>query len=101
MVVVADGRVVADGSAAQIKTGVSARRISFTAAPDRQFDGLPAVRESSRQGGTLTLTTTDAEVTLRALLADGSPLPDLEVYGASLEDAVLALTAPAVPIGAR
>jgi ABC-2 type transport system ATP-binding protein len=100
VVVVAGGRVVADGSAAQIKAGVAARRISFTAVPDREFDELPAVRDSSRQGSTLTLTTTDAEATLRALLADGVPLPDLEVYGASLEDAVLALTSPTTTIGA-
>jgi len=32
----------------------------------------------------------DPEATLRALLADGVPLPALEVRGASLEDAVLA-----------
>src|SRR3954453_787325 len=100
VVVVAGGRVVADGSAAQIKAGVGSRRISFTAAPDRPVDGLPAVLGSSRQGSTLTLTTTDAEATLRALLADGRPLPDLELRGASLEDAVLSLTARATTIGA-
>ncbi len=100
VVVVAGGRVVADGSAAQIKAGVAARRISFSAVPGREFGELPAVRDSSRQGSTLTLTTADAEATLRALLADGVPLPDLEVYGASLEDAVLALTSPTTTIGA-
>jgi ABC-2 type transport system ATP-binding protein len=62
---------------------------------------MPAVRSSSRQGSTVTLTTADAETTLRALLADGAPLPDLEVRGASLEDAVLTLTSSATPIGAR
>jgi Fe-S cluster assembly ATPase SufC len=36
--------------------------------------------------------TTDPEATLRALLAYGVRLPDLEVRGASLEDAVLTLT---------
>jgi len=100
VVVVVGGRVVADGSAAQIKAGVGTRRISFTAAPDRAVDGLPAVLGSSRQGDTLTVTTGDAEATLRALLAGGLPLPDLEVHGASLEDAVLTLTARATTIGA-
>ncbi len=101
VVVVAGGRVVADGSAAQLKAGATTRRISFTAAPGRVVDALPAVRSSSRQGSTVTLTTGDAEATLRALLAGGAPLPDLEVRGASLEDAVLMLTSSATPIGAR
>jgi ABC-2 type transport system ATP-binding protein len=101
VVVVAGGRVVADGSAASLKAGGATRRISFTAGPDRDVDALPAVRSSSRQGSTVTLTTADAEATLRALLADGAPLPDLEVRGASLEDAVLTLTSSPTPIGAR
>jgi ABC-2 type transport system ATP-binding protein len=92
VIVVAGGRVIADGSSAQVKAGVAGRTISFTAAPDRSFDGLPAVSAVTRQGSTVTLATADAEATLRALLADGGSLPDLEVHGASLEDAVLSLT---------
>jgi ABC-2 type transport system ATP-binding protein len=101
VVVVAGGRVVADGSAAQLKAGGGTRRISFTAGPGPDLDALPAVRSSSRQGSTVTLTTADVEATLRALLADGTPLADLEVRGASLEDAVLTLTSSATTIGAR
>ena len=101
VVVVAGGRLIADGSAAQLKAGAATRRISFTAAGERDFDILPAVRSSSRQGSTVTLTTADAEATLRALLDGGAPLPDLEVRGASLEDAVLTLTSSATSIGAR
>ncbi|MGZ4544015.1 MAG: ABC transporter ATP-binding protein [Blastococcus sp.] len=92
VVVVAGGRLVADGSAAEIKAGAAGRTISFTAPPGRGFDDLPAVTATGRQGGTVTLATTDAEATLRALLADGGRLPDLEVRGASLEDAVVSLT---------
>jgi ABC-2 type transport system ATP-binding protein len=64
-------------------------------------DGLPAVSGVSRQGATVTLATSDAAGTLRALLADGG-LPDLEVRGASLEDAVLSLIESGrnTPIGA-
>lgn len=90
VVVVADGRVVADGSTAEVKARVADRTISFTAAPDRRLDGLPAVTGTTRQGATVSLTTADADATLRALLADGG-LPDLEVRGATLEDAVLSL----------
>jgi ABC-2 type transport system ATP-binding protein len=100
VVVVAGGRIVADGSATSLKAGTATRRISFTGGSDRDFDALPAVRGSSRQGSTVTLSTGDAEATLRALLADGTPLPHLEVRGASLEDAVLTLTSSATTIGA-
>ena len=94
VVVIAGGRIVADGSAAQIKAGAQGRTITFTAADDRGFETLPAVTAVDRQGQSVVLGTTDAEATLRALLADGGRLPDLEVRGASLEDAVLSLTGP-------
>ncbi|MCZ2857356.1 ATP-binding cassette domain-containing protein [Blastococcus sp. VKM Ac-2987] len=101
VVVVAGGRVVADGTTAEVKAGVSGRTISFTAAPDRRLDGIPAVTAVSREGATATLVTADADTTLRALLADGG-LPDLEVRGATLEDAVLSLisTRGTTPMGA-
>jgi ABC-2 type transport system ATP-binding protein len=98
VVVVAGGRVVADGPAASIKARASGRTISFTAGPAGRFEDLPGVTATDRRGDTVMLTTTDPEATLRALLADGVPLPDLEVRGASLEEAVLSLTtAPSRP----
>jgi ABC-2 type transport system ATP-binding protein len=93
VVVIAGGRVVADGSAAAIKAGTTARTISFTAAPDPVLDTLPGVTATDRRGDVVVLTTTDPETTLRSLRADGRRLPDLEVRGASLEDAVVSLTA--------
>ena len=92
--VIAGGRIVADGSAAQLKAGTQGRTITFTAAADRGYEALPAVTTVNREGQSVVLGTTDAEATLRALLADGGRLPDLEVRGASLEDAVLSLTSP-------
>jgi ABC-2 type transport system ATP-binding protein len=94
VVVVAGGRMVADGSAAQIKSGTAARTISFTATRDDPLDFLPGVTALDRRGDVVTLTTSDPETTLRALLVEGRRLPDLEVRGASLEDAVLSLTRP-------
>jgi ABC-2 type transport system ATP-binding protein len=94
VVVVAGGRVVADGPAAVIKAGARGRTISFTAPADRRLGALPGVTAADRSGDRVTLTTTDPEATLRALLADGGRLPDLEVRGASLEEAVLSLTGP-------
>jgi ABC-2 type transport system ATP-binding protein len=98
VIVVAGGRLVADGTAAEIKAGATGRTVSFTAAPGRLLEGLPGVTAASRTGGRVDLTTADVEATLRALLADGGRLPDLEVRGASLEEAVLSLTS-SVPIG--
>ncbi len=100
VVVVAGGRVVADGSAAQVKAGTSGSTITFAAAPDDHLDDLPGVGALTRRGATVEIATTDPEQTLRALLAGGRRLPGLQVRGASLEEAVLTLTT-ATPIGAE
>jgi ABC-2 type transport system ATP-binding protein len=101
VVVVAGGRIVADGTAAEVKAGISGRTVSFTAAPGVRLDGLPGVTAVDRQGERVTLATDDVEATLLALLADGGRLPGLQVRGASLEEAVLSLTArTATAIGA-
>jgi ABC-2 type transport system ATP-binding protein len=92
VVVLAGGSVVADGSAAAIKRGARGRTITFTEAQGREFRARPGVTAAERTGDRVRLTTTDPEETLRALLADGGRLPDLEVRGASLEEAVLSLT---------
>jgi ABC-2 type transport system ATP-binding protein len=92
VVVLAGGRLVADGPAAALKSGFAERTISFTSAGNLRFDAVPGVSASERRGDTVVLTSADAEATLRALLADGGRLPDLEVRGASLEEAVLSLT---------
>ena len=100
VVVVAGGQVVADGTAAQVKAGTSGRTVTFTAA-DGAFDGLPGVTATERLGDRVVLTTDDVEATLLALLAGGRRLPDLDVRGASLEEAVLCLTSRSrAPIGA-
>jgi ABC-2 type transport system ATP-binding protein len=99
VVVVAGGRVVADGSAAQVKAGITGSTVSFTAGPGAALDGLPGVTGVTWRGTTVDLATADPEATLRALLAGGCRLPGLQVRGASLEDAVLTLTT-ATPIGA-
>jgi ABC-2 type transport system ATP-binding protein len=96
VVVLAGGRLVADGPAAQLKAGFAERTISFLATDAGsallRSSTLPGVTAADRRGDTVVLTTADPEATLRALLADGGRLPDLEVRGASLEEAVLNLT---------
>jgi ABC-2 type transport system ATP-binding protein len=92
VVVVSAGRVVADGSAASIKSRVAGRTIRFRCTgPRDDLTGLPGVTAVGGDGERVELTTSDAEATLRALLAGPRSLPDLEVRGATLEQAFLHL----------
>jgi ABC-2 type transport system ATP-binding protein len=92
VVVVAGGRVVADGSAAAIKSRVAGRTIRFRCAgPRDDLAGLAGVTDVGGDAERVELTTSDAEATLRALLAGPRSLPDLEVRGATLEQAFLHL----------
>jgi ABC-2 type transport system ATP-binding protein len=92
VVVVSAGRVVADGSAAAIKSRVGGRTIRFTCpGPREDLAMLPGVTGVGGDGERVELTTTDAEETLRGLLAGPRGLPDLEVHGATLEQAFLHL----------
>ena len=92
VVVISAGRVVADGSAASIKSRVAGRSIRFRCAgPREDLPGLPGVTAVGGDDERAELTTSDVEATLRALLAGPRPLPDLEVHGATLEQAFLHL----------
>jgi ABC-2 type transport system ATP-binding protein len=95
VVVVDAGRVVADGSSAQIKARIAGRTVRFGCtdpAVRTGLDRLPGVTAVRGTAHLVELATTDAEATLRALLATHDRLPDLEVAGASLEQAFLTLT---------
>ncbi|WP_369252530.1 ABC transporter ATP-binding protein [Geodermatophilus amargosae] len=96
VVVLAGGRVVADGSSAEVRSAVSGRTVRLSVTDGADLAALPGVLTAARQGGSAVLTTTDPEATLRVLLDRGIPLTDLEVRGASLEDAVLTLTTGAL-----
>jgi ABC-2 type transport system ATP-binding protein len=54
--------------------------------------GLPGVTDVEIHGDSVTLRTTDSDATVPALYALGRPVRDLEVMGADLESAFLALT---------
>jgi ABC-2 type transport system ATP-binding protein len=94
IVLMARGKVVADGPATQIKATVDVRRIRCTLDdPDAERLGrLPGVRTVDVHGDSVTLACSDADSALRALLAAEPSARDLEVTGADLEDAFLALT---------
>lgn len=94
IVVIADGRVVTDGTPAEVKAAAGGQTVRFSVGDDpiAGLDLLPGVTAVEVHGRTATLRTCDAEATLRALFASLDRVPHLEVTGAALDDAVLAIT---------
>jgi ABC-2 type transport system ATP-binding protein len=87
------GHVVADGTAAQIKSVVSGRTIRATLAGAdlTALAALPGVESVEARGDSVLLSCLDSDATLRALLAT-TTARDIEVTAQNLEDAFLALT---------
>jgi ABC-2 type transport system ATP-binding protein len=94
IVVLAAGRIVADGTGAQIKSQVAGRTISIDASgmPPTRLSVLPGVVDTRLAGARLLIHTTDSDGTLRALLEQYPEARDIEITSAKLEDAFLALT---------
>ncbi|MFI2713580.1 ABC transporter ATP-binding protein [Micromonospora sp. NPDC018662] len=93
VVVLAAGRVVADGPPARIRALAGARTVTFDLAggPVDGLAELPAVRSVEVRGERVVLTTTDADATVLALAA-GRGFRGLEVAAPGLEAAFRALT---------
>lgn len=94
IVLIAQGRIVADGSPAEIKAMVGGRTIRATvpAAELAQLAALPGVTRVDRRGDAVTLSCADPETALRALLDQFPRVRDVEVHGSGIEEAFLALT---------
>src|SRR4051795_980978 len=93
-VLMARGRVVADGPTTEIKARGGSRTIRATlpgvAVDDlRALDGVTAVE---RRGAAVTLRCADSDLAIRALLAAHPQAGDIEISGAGLEEAFLELT---------
>jgi ABC-2 type transport system ATP-binding protein len=95
IVLIARGEIVADGPATEIKAKVSGRTIRATlpAVDIRQLAGLPGVTNAERHGEAVALSTSSSDDTVRALLGRFPETRDIEVAGAGIEEAFLALTA--------
>jgi ABC-2 type transport system ATP-binding protein len=94
IVLIARGRIVADGSATEIKAKVGSRMVRATL-PDvdpQSLRALPGVINVERHGDTVVLSCSDADAALAALFARFSEVRDVEALGGSLEDAFLELT---------
>jgi ABC-2 type transport system ATP-binding protein len=92
VIVIDRGLVIADASPQEIKSKVAGKRVRFTATlTEKDLDGLP-VTTSTITDHTVQLFTNQPEAVLRELFKRGVEISELEVTGADLEDAFIALT---------
>jgi ABC-2 type transport system ATP-binding protein len=95
VVLMAHGQIVADGPPTEIKGRVGLRTIRATL-PDPasgELEQLPGVARAERRGDGVLLSCTDSDQAIRALLERFADARDIEITGAGLEEAFLALTA--------
>jgi ABC-2 type transport system ATP-binding protein len=95
VVVIAGGRLLVDGTPDQVKAEAAGRSTVSLAAdgPSRELlENLPAVQTVRQDRGRLTLSTTDPDATIRALLQQAPHVQGLEVTRAGMEEAFLQLT---------
>jgi ABC-2 type transport system ATP-binding protein len=94
VVVLDHGRIAADGTSRAIRARVTEKTVTFDLTdPDgAALLSIPDVTGVAVRGQAVRLTTSDADATVRALYAAGLPIRNLEVAGADLEDAFIALT---------
>ncbi len=91
IVVMDEGRIVADGTGAAIKSQVGGRQVSFKG-DDRDYSALPGVVSTESHGRQHHLRCSDSDAALRALVGYGD-VTDIEVTAPRLEDAFLDLVA--------
>lgn len=93
IVVIQKGRVVAEGTPAELKAGNSSRTIRcVTSLPATFVSALPGVIQVEQDGNAMLVRTAAPEAVLRVMLAQDAGLGGLEVRAAALDDAFLALT---------
>jgi ABC-2 type transport system ATP-binding protein len=94
IVMMARGRVVADGTPAAIKDSVGLRviRFSIAGAGIAGIDTLPGAVSATAHGNRVELRCSDSDAALRSLLATRPDAYDIEVAGVALEDAFITIT---------
>ncbi|MBW4031828.1 MAG: ABC transporter ATP-binding protein [Acidobacteria bacterium] len=103
IVMMSRGRIVADGTPAQVKSVVSGRTVSFRLddvaagqnGTEARFAAMPGVTGVEVRGERASIRTDDSDATLRAVLADFPAARDIEVIARSMDDAFMALTSEA------
>jgi ABC-2 type transport system ATP-binding protein len=95
VVVIAGGRLLADGTPDQVKAQAAGRSTISVAADSvsrHLLENLPAVETVRQDRGRVTLSTSDPDATIRALLQQAPHAQGLEVTRAGMEEAFLQLT---------
>jgi ABC-2 type transport system ATP-binding protein len=94
IILMARGRIVADGASTEIKATVGLRTIRATlpGADVTVLATLPGVTNADTRGEAVVLNCSDSDTALRALLPAYPAARDIEVTGAGLEEAFLQLT---------
>ncbi len=93
IIVLRAGRVVADGTAAAVKSRAAGRivRATWPGASAEALAGVPGADAVEVQGGTVLIRSLDADQVARHLLTQ-TPACDLEIHATGIEEAFLALT---------
>ncbi len=95
IVVIAEGKLVAEGTPAQLKAGMPLRSISFKAArmpSEQELSALPGVEEVRIAGDDIRLLASDTDKLLPIILAAGWDIANIQVQTASLESVFRQLT---------
>lgn len=93
IVLIRRGRIVAEGTPSEIKARAAGRKVRCrTSLPLADVAALPGVRNARRDGEITELFAAEAERVLFELMGRDRSLSSLEVRGADLEEAFLALT---------
>jgi ABC-2 type transport system ATP-binding protein len=107
ILVINRGRLLADGTPAEIKARAGAKQVSFRLARvnEPELLGLPGLVSLDIRGDLVQIQSKDSDATLYALLDAGHRPRELEIAGVGLEQAFLAITAEdnatAIPEGAK
>ncbi|HEX3966466.1 MAG TPA: ABC transporter ATP-binding protein [Edaphobacter sp.] len=93
IIVINKGRLISEGTPAEIKRNSGGRTIRCHTNLSREFlRALPGVTSVTFKEGAVAVTASDAETVLRAMLQRDETLSGLEIASPALEDAFLALT---------
>jgi ABC-2 type transport system ATP-binding protein len=93
VVVIDRGKIIAEGSPADIKAKAAGKRIRVrTRLTVDEIRALPLVTTATNGGPTIEITTSSSDEVLRSLLAKDPSLADIEIHSAGLEEAFLAMT---------
>ncbi len=93
LVIVAQGKVIADGAVPEIQARYGEPRVAFTLQEEGAtgFERLPGVRRVEVVGERVTLHTSDPDATARALIGSTIPWSNLEVKTNDLEETFIKL----------